>query len=523
MVARLFRLRVALLLSVFRGGFRSVSRAVLIGVLAVVAAVGFAWLPQWLAAAPSDRMSVGIFLTSVLLACVTFVPFFANLGSLEPRQFAPYPATPSSVATALLLSTIISWPTIWLLIWMIAALMLRPERLGAPAAIVTAGLLTLLLAMTFARVSSAFVRLVVPARATSALRWVGLLLLLAALPVVVFLLADTLRSPSNQPVQDAAEFLGWTPFGASAAGLALAEQGNTQAAIPHFLVAAGSILVLLVLWYLIVARSLTSVERPVPAGATRDGLELFERFPATPGAVIAARTLTYWRRDPRYRIALLAIPIAPVIMMVALWIAGMEISTLALLPLPVILLLFGWSVHNDVALDSTAIWMHVASGTKGTHDRAGRLAPVMLIGLPLAVIGSSVTVTLQGDWRLLPAILGMNVAVLLVAAASSSIFSAMMPYPATRPGDSPFAQPAVQGSGAGLAQTLSMLFALIFSAPPVAVSAYAIIQPTLGLHAFALGFGVVWGLLILGMGILVGGHIFNRSAPELIALTQTFD
>ncbi len=147
----------------------------------------------------------------------------------------------------------------------------------------------------------------------------------------------------------------------------------------------------------------------------------------------------------------------------------------------------------------------------------------MLIGLPLVVIGSSVTVTVNGDWRLLPAIIGMNLAILLVAAASSSIFSALMPYPATRPGDSPFAQPAVQGSGAGLAQTLSMLFALVFSVPPVLVSAYAIIQPTLIDNAVALGFGAVWGLIILGLGILVGGRVFDRGAPELIALTQTFD
>ncbi|MCA0346270.1 MAG: hypothetical protein LCH31_04375, partial [Actinobacteria bacterium] len=302
-----------------------------------------------------------------------------------------------------------------------------------------------------------------------------------------------------------------------------AVHGEWATAAAHFGLAAAAFLVLLLCWYLLVARSLTSVERPVSAGVTRDGLEIFERFPAKPRDVIAARALTYWRRDPRYRIALFAIPVAPVIMMAALWIAGMELHVLALLPLPVILLLFGWSVHNDVALDSTAIWTHVASGTKGIHDRAGRLAPVLLIGLPLAVVGSSITVTISGDWRLLPAVLGMNLAVLLVAAGVSSVFSAMMPYPATRPGDSPFAQPAVQGSGAGLAQTLSMLFALLFSLPPVVLSVYAIVDPTLGLNLVALGLGVAWGLLILGAGILIGGKIFDRGAPELIAVTQTFD
>lgn len=527
MVARLFRLRVALLGSVFRGGPRAVFKAILTALVALVVAAALSWVPHWLsdraANGALDRQSIDILLASVLLALVAFVPFFANLGSLEPRQFGAYPERPSRVATALFLSSLLSWPTIWLVIWMVALAVLRPEWASVPAAAIAAAVLTLLLAMVLARVSSALVRLIVPRRAVSVLRWIGLLLLLAALPVVVFLFADAIRSPRSQAIQDAAGVFGWTPFGAPAVGLSLAVRGDGQAALVHFAVAAASFVVLLLCWYLIVSRSLSTIEKPSPAGVTRDGLEIFERFPAKPRAVIAARALTYWRRDPRYRVALFAIPLAPVIMIVALWVAGMDAHVLALLPLPVILLLFGWSVHNDIALDSTAIWMHVASGTKGTHDRAGRLAPVMLIGLPLAVIGSSITVTISGDWRLLPAVLGMNIAVLFVAQGSSSVFSALMPYPATRPGDSPFAQPAVQGSGAGLAQTLSMLVALLFSVPPVVLSIYAISDPELGLNLTALCGGVAWGLAMLGLGVLIGGRVFDRGAPELIALTQTFD
>ncbi len=523
MVARLFRLRIALLLSVFRGDFRTVVRAAIIALVSVFAAVGLAWLPLWLVRGAEDRAAIDTILSAVLLALVSFVPFFANLGSLEPRQFGVYPATPASIAIGLFLSSVLSWPTIWLLVWMAALTALRPEWATVPLAVIVAGLFVLLLAIALARVSSALVRLVVPARAVSALRWVGLLLLLAALPVVVFLVADALRSPRSQAIRDAATTFGWTPFGAPAGGLAAAVRGEWPDAFAHFGVAFAALVVLLLCWYLLVARSLTTVERPAIAGVTRDGLEIFDRFPAKPRAVIAARALTYWRRDPRYRISLFAIPIAPVIMMAALWIAGMNLNVLALLPLPVILLLFGWSVHNDVALDSTAIWMHVASGTKGTHDRAGRLAPVMLIGLPLAVVGSSITVTLSGDWRLLPAVLGMNIAVLLVAAGVSSVFSSLMPYPATRPGDSPFAQPAVQGSGAGLAQTVSMLTALVLSLPPVLLAVYAIVNPSLEINLISLVFCVLWGLSMLGLGVLVGGKVFDRGAPELIALTQTFD
>lgn len=498
-------------------------RNLLIGLISVAAAIAYAWLPQWFGHDALDRSSIDVFLASALLIAVALVPFFAQLDTLEPRQFAGYPVSSGSISFSMFVTSACTWPALWLLLWMAALVLRNPEWTEIPWAVAVWAVLTVLLAIVFVRVSSALVRLAVPRKAVSALRWVGLLLVLAALPVIVFMLTDAFGSARTTTMSDAARVLAWTPFGAPLAGLELVAQGDTSAAVTRFAVAAGSLLVLFLIWHLIVARSVTTIERPAPAGLASDGLEFFERFPAHPRDVIAARSLTYWRRDPRYRVALIAIPLAPVTMILALWVAGVDPHALALLPLPVILLLLGWSVHNDVALDSTAIWMHVASGTRGRHDRAGRLAPVMLIGLPLAIIGSSITVTISGDWRVLPAVIGVNVAVLLVAAGVSSVFSALMPYPATRPGDSPFAQPAVQGSGAGLSQTLSMLFAVLLSIPPVTFAVQAIVDPTFSQNVFALAFGVVWGLVVLGLGILIGGRLFDRSAPELVALTQTFD
>ena len=523
MVARLFRLRLALLASAFRGGPRLLARNLLIGLIAVLVAIGLARLPQWFDASAADRSSLGVFLGAVLLLLVALVPLFARLDNLEPRQLAAFPVPPTSIAVSLFVTTVCSWPALWLLVWIIALVASRPEWVERPWPTTVWALLTLLLSIVFARLSSALVRLAVPRKALSGLRWVGLLLLLAALPVIVFVVADALGANRSRTISDAAQMLGWTPFGAPLAGLELAVQGDAQAAATRFAVAAAALIVLLAAWYLVVARSVTSIERPAPQGLASDGLELFERFPARPRDVIAARSLTYWRRDPRYRVALFAIPLAPIAMLGALWVAGVDAHLLALLPLPIILLLLGWSVHNDVALDSTAIWMHVASGTRGRHDRAGRLAPVMLIGLPLAIIGSSLTVTFSGDWRILPAVIGMNLAVLLAASGVSSVFSALMPYPATRPGDSPFAQPAVQGSGAGLSQTLAMVFSMALSTPALMLSIRAIADPTFSQNILALAFGALWGLLLLTAGVLLGGRIFERSAPELVALTQTFD
>ncbi|MEB4613371.1 hypothetical protein OOT08_01840, partial [Leucobacter sp. M11] len=239
------------------------------------------------------------------------------------------------------------------------------------------------------------------------------------------------------------------------------------------------------LWALLCRRALSTVETPVAPGLARTGLGWFERFSARPSGLIGARMVTYWIRDPRYRVALVAIPFAPVAMIAALAVAGMGFASLALIPLPVICFLLAWSIHNDVASDSTAIWSHVASGTRGRDDRLGRVTPVLMLGVPVVLIGSSITVAIIGEWRLLPAVIGMSLGVLLVGAGVSSISSVLGPYPTTRPGDSPFVQPQWSGSGSGLAQTLSVSAAIVLSVPAVVVSVTAITDLTLPAQLWA--------------------------------------
>lgn len=533
MVARLLRLRLALLLSVFRARFAVVSRRVLLGVIACACAVLLAWLPGWIAGtafegAPGvgispERAAIDTVLISALLGCAVLVPLFASAHHLEPRQFAHLPTRPASIASALLAATPLSWPALWLILWFAAFVYFRADSGHPWWPVALAGILMLLFVVIGARVMSALSKLIVHRRAVSALRITGLILLLAALPVAVFAVTQMVRDPAGAVTRDAAEVLGWTPIGAPGAGIALAAAGDIPGALLRFGIVFAAVIVLLAAWFLLVRFSVEHIARPADSSVARDGLGWFERVSARPGPVIGARALSYWARDPRYRVALAAVPIAPVVMLVALWIAGMGVAGLALVPLPVILLLLGWSLHNDVAMDSTAIWMHVASGTRGRADRAGRLMPVLLVGIPLLLIGSSITVTVMGDWRVLPAVLGMNLGVLLAACGVASVFSALMPYPATRPGDSPFAQPAIVGAGAGAAQTLSMLLAVVFAVPPVWAAASAIGEVSFGGNVFALGFGAVYGLVILLCGVLLGGRIFDRAGPELVAITQTFD
>ena len=521
MVARLFRLRVALLGGSFRGSFsRGLRAAATLLVLAAVA-VAVALLPTLFFGA-GERVLIDTVVGGVLLAGVLVVPFFENRRLLDARQFGQFPATSGSIAISMLLTSVVSRPFVLLVVWLVSLGVLRPEWREPGWALPVAFVLAALFAMSGVRVTAGISQLWAAGRHAGTIRTVGLLLAVAILPVAVFATATALGD-GVMGLAGAADFLSLTPFGAPFAALPLLAAGDASGGLLRLGILAGSVLLLFVLWLAIASVSNRTIDRPLDPGVARNGLGWFERFAARPAAAIAAREMTYWARDPRYRVALFAIPVAPLIMMVAFGIAGVDLRTLALVPLPVILLFLGWSQHNDVSMDSTAIWMHVSSGTRGRADRLGRLAPVLIIGVPLALIGSSITVTMLGDWHVVPAVLGLNLGVLFAASAASSVFSVLMPYPATRPGDSPFVQPQWSGSGSGSAQTLSMVTGLVLSVPVVWVSILAIVQGDFLGNVLALIFGIGYGLVVLALGVVIGGWIFDRTGPELVSVTQVFD
>ena len=191
-------------------------------------------------------------------------------------------------------------------------------------------------------------------------------------------------------------------------------------------------------------------------------------------------------------------------------------SELALVGMPLVCAyLLGWGQHNDVGYDSTAFWLHVASGVDGTSDRVGRLFPSMALGAVLvpgyALAGSA----LGGRWDLLPATLGVGLALLLSGFAVASVTSAVKQYPVPGPGESPFATPP---GGAGITLLVQAV---------VGMSVLVLALPALGLGALA-WFGhswAAWGALALGptlgavvmvLGVRLGARLFEKRGPELL-------
>jgi ABC-2 type transport system permease protein len=209
------------------------------------------------------------------------------------------------------------------------------------------------------------------------------------------------------------------------------------------------------------------------------------------------------------------IPIIPFMLMVPLLIIGVPTNILALLPVPIMALFLGWSVHNDTAHDHTAIWLHIASGTKGWADRLGRVIPPLLVGVPLLVIASIICAPLYGDEGILPGLLGVGLGVLFTGLGLSSVGSAQFPYPAVRPGDSPFAAPQSVATASSLIQGLSFFVTIVLASPAFYFAALALFIPSYWAWA-SLAVGLVLGTLFLWLGVSWGGRIFDRRSPEIL-------
>ncbi len=524
MVARILRLKLRALGNSFRVSRKGFGAFLIWTLLGVILAGATVW-----AGLNTDLRIVSDFpelitiAGSAILALALVIPLFMRSSNLDPRQFTLFPVSKTAVAWGLGLSGFLSIPALLLVIGLAGYLVFWRENSEA-LLIAGAGAVLMLVA---AVISASFSRGLAlyafnSSRARDFLNVVAAVFLISLLPVVFVLFTVDWSSDGGEVLNNVSDSLGWTPFGAALSAPLEFIAGNQQDAYLKVGIVGGYAIVLALLWRILVQAMMTHISRPPRTGIARSGMGWFDRVAATPAGVIGARSLTYWMRDPRYRVPMAILPFVPFAMMIPLAVATMPWNYVSLVPLPVLCLLLSWSVHNDVALDSTAIWLHVSSATRGIDDRRGRLLPVLLLGAPLAVVGTIVTLLFFGDWSALPSVIGISCGVLLVGSGVSSVISVLFPYAATRPGDSPFVQPQFSGSPAVLAQLSSLVITLALIFPAGYFAVLGLLQDPV-YHLWALGIAVGTGLIVFALGLWGGGRLFDRRATELLAFTEMVD
>lgn len=454
----------------------------------------------------------------VVLGFLVFPLVFGVDDAIDPRRFSLFGIPTGKLAFSLAVTALVSVPSLIITIFSLAQIVTWSRGALPVLFAILAAVIVVPTCVLAARVASAVAASFLSTRRARDVTGVLLVLLLAiAAPAIALLATIDWQSEGLPAVRRIAAVVSWTPLGAPWSAPGDAELGRPDLAVIKLVIALAFLALLWFAWRALVGMMLVKPEHQVH---TKNylGLGWFERFPATPRGVIAARSLSYWGRDARYRVSLAVIPIVPIVMVAALLVAGVPHEIIVWVPVPVMCLFLGWSVHNDLAYDSSAFWLHVSASTRGTDDRWGRLAPALFLGVPLVILGSLVSALIAGDIAMLPGLVGLSACVLLVGLGISSVISAGFPYPAVHPGDSPFAQPQAVGTGGSVVQTLSFFATIVLTAPVVLLIVFAATGSMLWQYA-ALAAGLIIGLAALFGGVRWGGTLVTRRAPELLAFT----
>ncbi|WP_314317473.1 transporter [Actinomyces oris] len=515
--------------------------------------------------APDVIMLVLGALGALLVAGWAVVPLLVTGvdSTLDPRAMAAWTAPSRGLALGLLAAGALGIPgcltaavclipvLTWLLAGQFAAALLA--LLCAPAALATCVLLSRII-VTAAGVSASRRG----REATAIITFVAFMVCTQLPNLIPRILGD---DPSDflQRLSGAAKVMGLSPLGWTFSAPGLMATGSVMPALALAIVAWVLPVILFPLWQRVVGKVMTSpgashtrtrayAASSTGSNARQQGLpdvlpwarRLGASLPA-PAAAVAARSLRYWRTDPRYLVQFLSVLILPVVLVLgpalnsSRFAAGdngqpVDISfALGHAPAPLLFMapalavFMGWAIHDDLGLDSTALWSHISAGISGAHDRLGRVVGAAVWQVPALVAIDLLMVVWTGRWDALPAVTGACLALYGCALAWSCLTSVLLPYETLAPGDSPM-RSRTSGTAllAALIQMAAILLLLAVCSPVLGVAVYGVVQGAPVWGWVALVAGVVWCGLLLWGGVVVGGRMLDRRGPQVLATIRSW-
>ena len=483
--------------------------------------------------------------------------------TLDPRAMAAWAAPSRGLALGLLAAGAVGIPgcitaavclipvLTWLLAGQLAAALLA--LLCAPAALATCVLLSRII-VTAAGISSSR-----RGRETTAIIAFVAFMVCTQLPNLIPRLLGDDPTDILQPLGTLARVMGLSPFGWAFAAPGVMATGSVPAALALAIGAWILPVILLPLWQRVVNKAMTSpgtshtrTRAYAADGAGSDvqhhGLpdvlpwarRLSAALPA-PAAAVAARSLRYWRTDPRYLVQFVSVLILPVVLVLGpalnssrfvVYVNGQRVETsfalghaptALLFMAPALAVFMGWALHDDLGMDSTALWSHLSAGISGAHDRLGRVVGAAVWQAPVMLVVDVFMVVWTGRWEALPAVTGACLALYGSALAWSCLASVLLPYETLAPGDSPM-RSRTSGTAflAALIQMAAILLLLAVCSPVLGAAIYGVVQAAPVWEWTALVAGVVWCSLLLWGGVVIGGRALDRRGPQVLATIRTW-
>ncbi|PJJ62108.1 transporter [Compostimonas suwonensis] len=332
-------------------------------------------------------------------------------------------------------------------------------------------------------------------------------------PIILFVTSGLRDAAGALP--SFAEGLSWSPLGAIWAVPSAVAEGSVGGALARLAIALATIVVLWVIWRWALGQALISPARDSSKTRARGKLGFFNLFPGTPTGAVAARSLTYWLRDPRHSRQLIIVPLLPVLL--GFYTVNTGNAGLLNASGPLVAFFLAFSIYSDISYDGTAFSTHLSAGLRGAADRTGRVLALAVFAVPLTLIVVIVSLAITDSWTFLPAILGISIGVLLSGFGLSSVTSARITVPVPEPGDNPFKSPPGSGFGTALATFATWGIMILLVLPELVIGIVAFATGDLLWGWATLLVGIVLGALFLVLGIRIGGRDLDARGPDLLS------
>ncbi len=519
MVAHILRLRVELLLGALHRERRIRAIVGLLAAVLVTIAVcrGVLSLREGSSVVAATVLTLG---SAALLLAYLVTPILAGARDpLDPRNFRVFGVDERRMPPVLALAGLISVPSAAVIVTTVCGIAVAISHGTAWFLAVPLGVIAAASTLLAARIGMAVGGILFPERRPRELTTLFVLAVtVIAFPVAIFLASQEWGTRIPDVVAAATLALGFTPLAAATASAFAFAGGNPVLAWMSVLIALVTLGGLWALWSWIVRFSITSNERPTTV-RERAGLGWFAVLPSNAFGAIAARSLIYWLRDRRYIVNVLIVPVAGVLAVLPLMVAGFPERLVLVVPVLVMALFFGWLPHNDVAYDSTAFWIHVASGSSGFADRLGRLVPIVLVAVPTLAVALSITLAMMNEWSLLPVLAASAACLFLCGLGLSSVVSVVAPYAVSRPGDSPFQQPQRSTGHGAFGHATALLGALVLSSPTLWLLYRELVVGGEARRVFWTGLGT--GAVVLIVGTILGAVLYARRGERMMEFVET--
>ncbi len=446
--------------------------------------------------------------------------------TLDPGRFSSLGVAPRSIMPGLTVSIFLTLPSAFFLIVLaMLAMSWRPDGSATLAVAFAWAALTHATMVLSARVSVAWTSRVLQSRRAREAALVAILLgALVATPVAYAVVAEGLDTILNIDVPALLEALRWTPIGLPVAAVSAAATGEWWSATWRLAASLAWILLLHGVWRANVAYTLVHPTYRGGGARARDDAILAAakrseagrlRRPGSAQRAVASRARRYWFTDPRYLSGLVSVMVFPALFFTLVYpIFGSPVAVVVAVPV-LLAGTIGWARHNDVAFDSTALWLDVVSGRLGREVMRGRVAATLAWAVPLVTVAGLAALGLAGRWDLAPAEFGAIAGVLGTSLGVSAMSAVALPYRAPAPGENPFSA-EVGSVGAGfLAQVVSSISAWIV-AVPVTLPLVAAIRWDARIGWLGLVLGLATGVGVLVVSTRWAGRLYDRKSGRLV-------